>query len=329
MPESSDTAGGAPAQDFRLTKGIRLSALAALFLYLYAVDWVYDTVFATQWPDGPEYFRLFLLYFAPLPVCYAAILWLVPSGGGERGIQLARVVGTGVLIASFGILCPAAIVALVGMFSNLGDEPPDVARAVLFGSGVVAFWCWAHLLLRRLAGTALMRMESFQGRSLNRRLMAWIGAGLGTYLAAMLVVYVGFYPGTIVGREPPEASSVGSLRTIHTASEEYRLEYGAGYPQSLAVLGTGGEPSCSKAGLIDPVLAAGTKSGYQFTYIPFGKPIESKETGCPPGFERYMVLARPVAFGRSGRYSFCLDDTGTIRYTKNDRSATPSDPTLQ
>src|ERR1700689_4359525 len=66
-----------------------------------------------------------------------------------------------------------------------------------------------------------------------------------------------------------EASAVGSLRTINTASVAFSTTFGS-YPPTLAVLGpdsSGGfSPTSTTADLIDSVLCTGTKSGYSFSY---------------------------------------------------------------
>src|SRR5437016_4649810 len=65
-----------------------------------------------------------------------------------------------------------------------------------------------------------------------------------------------------------EASAVGSLRTLNTASVTYSTSYG-GYPTSLAALGpiaAGGTATSGLADLVDSVLASGSKSGYTFVY---------------------------------------------------------------
>src|ERR1043165_9589779 len=58
-----------------------------------------------------------------------------------------------------------------------------------------------------------------------------------------------------------EASAVGSLRTLNTAEVTYNSTYpNVGFACTLAAMGAGG--SATGAGLIDAVLASGTKSGY-------------------------------------------------------------------
>ena len=104
-----------------------------------------------------------------------------------------------------------------------------------------------------------------------------------------------------------EASAVGSLRTINTASVTYSTEYPAtGYPASLAVLGpvaAGVGATSALADLIDVVLSGGTKSGYSFTFTTDGK---------TPSLS-YTDTAQPVTPGSSGQRYFFTDQSGVIR----------------
>src|SRR6266699_275918 len=66
-----------------------------------------------------------------------------------------------------------------------------------------------------------------------------------------------------------ESAAVSALRTINTSSVAYSTTYGQ-YPGTLGSLGpmaSGGTPSSTLADLIDSVLAAGIKSGYNITYV--------------------------------------------------------------
>src|SRR5581483_4491964 len=64
-----------------------------------------------------------------------------------------------------------------------------------------------------------------------------------------------------------EASAVGSLRTLNTACVSYSTTYGQ-FPNALTDLQSDGSGTATStaADLIDSVLAAGTKSGYTFSY---------------------------------------------------------------
>src|SRR5580693_50397 len=68
-----------------------------------------------------------------------------------------------------------------------------------------------------------------------------------------------------------QASAVGSLRTLNTAEITYLSTYNVGFTATMSYLappaGTA-NPTSTAAGLIDSVLALGSKSGYSFTYSP-------------------------------------------------------------
>jgi type IV pilus assembly protein PilA len=126
-----------------------------------------------------------------------------------------------------------------------------------------------------------------------------------------------------------EASAVGSLRTINTASVTYSSTYGAGFPSTLATLGgTGTQADCtSGALLIDNVLSGGTKSGYTFTYSPSGG---SQTVGSCTGYPTYSVTGVPVVTGQTGQRSFFTDQSGVIRFDVSGSSSVNSaSPALQ
>jgi type IV pilus assembly protein PilA len=99
-----------------------------------------------------------------------------------------------------------------------------------------------------------------------------------------------------------EASAAGSLRTLNTVSIWYFSTYGQ-FPNALSDLGpiSGGTASSTEADLIDSVLAAGTKSGYVFSYAPGA------------GNQSYTINADPVSRGTTGQRSFFTDSSGIIR----------------
>ncbi len=81
-----------------------------------------------------------------------------------------------------------------------------------------------------------------------------------------------------------EASAVGSLRTINTASVSYASTYGIGYPTALTDLSPSSLPSSTAADLVDAVLATGIKSGYAFSYTPGseGRAVKLRPTRLRP-----------------------------------------------
>jgi prepilin-type N-terminal cleavage/methylation domain-containing protein len=90
-----------------------------------------------------------------------------------------------------------------------------------------------------------------------------------------------------------EASAVGSTRTIISSEFAYYSTFGGGTAYAtLTQLGAGN--------LIDPVLAAGTKSGYTVT------------TTTAAG--QFFVDAAPVTIGTTGQRAFCSIEDGSIRF---------------
>lgn len=110
-----------------------------------------------------------------------------------------------------------------------------------------------------------------------------------------------------------EASAMGSLRIINTAAITYSSTYDRGFPPTLAVLGPpkAGNPNASvkenekAAGLIDEVLASGTKSGYRFTYV-------AGKVGSTGKIASYTVHADPIKPGVTGKMYLFTDESGVI-----------------
>jgi len=106
-----------------------------------------------------------------------------------------------------------------------------------------------------------------------------------------------------------EASAVGSVRTLDTAQITYSTTYGTGFT-TLAQLG--GAAGCVAAPatscLIDPVLTAGTKSGYLVASVPG----TGAGTVISP-FQTFEVNATPVSTS-TGTRAFCSDQSGVLRY---------------
>ena len=112
-----------------------------------------------------------------------------------------------------------------------------------------------------------------------------------------------------------EASCVGSLRTINTASVAFSTTYG-NYPPALSDLGpaTGGVATSTTADLIDSVLSAGTKSGYVFSF-----------TGGT-GNQSYSIVAGPVTQNVTGQRYFYTDQSGVIRANTSGVATSASTP---
>src|SRR5437868_1169540 len=120
-----------------------------------------------------------------------------------------------------------------------------------------------------------------------------------------------------------QASAVGSLRTITTSEIGYQSSYGQ-LSDTLAQLGSPvGAATCTSSSvtacLIDPVLAAGVKSGYTFVYAPIvGGAVNS-------GF---TVNADATTQGTTGDMHYFTDNSGVIRFNAA-APATASSAALQ
>jgi len=105
-----------------------------------------------------------------------------------------------------------------------------------------------------------------------------------------------------------QASAVASLRTFDTAEISYSSTYNTGYTYDITYLAppaTGSGATSTAAGLIDSVLASGSKSGYSFIYSP--GPSDSNGR-----INTYGVTALPISNSTGTNYYF-TDQSGVIR----------------
>ena len=118
-----------------------------------------------------------------------------------------------------------------------------------------------------------------------------------------------------------ESSAVGSVRTINTGEVNYAASCPAvGFSASLLELNTGAACAGGK-GIIDPILSAGKKSGYVFTY----KAI----VGGDALNDSYTQTGVPATVGTTGQRGFYSDQTGVIRYTLDGSAGSNASPALQ
>jgi prepilin-type N-terminal cleavage/methylation domain-containing protein len=113
-----------------------------------------------------------------------------------------------------------------------------------------------------------------------------------------------------------EASAVGSIRTINTSEVTYASTYPSSGFGTLGNLGGAGG-SATGAGLVDSVLASGTKSGYVFAVT----------TGSTTPASTYDVTGDPQN-SQTGQRHFYSDQSGVIRFNVS-ASATNTDSPLQ
>jgi type IV pilus assembly protein PilA len=105
-----------------------------------------------------------------------------------------------------------------------------------------------------------------------------------------------------------EASAAQNVRSITTSELIYSTTYSIGFSNTLVQLEE--SPTVTDqnhAGLIDEVLASGTKSGYAYTYTP----LTFDTLGNP---STYSITAAPLVPGNTGQKYFYADQTSVIRY---------------
>jgi len=118
-----------------------------------------------------------------------------------------------------------------------------------------------------------------------------------------------------------QASAVGSLRTLNTSEITYSSTFNVGFTQTLSYLApptVASNPTSTAAGLIDSVLAAGSKSGYSFTYSPGA----SDSTGR---INTYSFIAVPITSSTGTNYYF-TDQSGVIRQNSTSTAASTDSP---
>jgi prepilin-type N-terminal cleavage/methylation domain-containing protein len=138
-------------------------------------------------------------------------------------------------------------------------------------------------------------------------------------VAVILVIAAIAIPNLMRSRQAAnESAAVADVRMIIDAQSTYSSQYpDVGFAGSLTALGPGAVPPTSaKAGILDTVLATGTKDGYTFQLAAGG--------GTPA--TTFTVTASPN--GVAGRRSFCGDQTGTVRFNPSGGTCTTASPRL-
>jgi type IV pilus assembly protein PilA len=150
-------------------------------------------------------------------------------------------------------------------------------------------------------------------------------------VAIILIIAAIAIPDLLKSRQAAnQASAVGSLRTINTAEVTYASTYNTGYSRTLDLLGPGPVSGPSAAGLIDSVLASGSKSAYSFHYVscptPPGPDSGSMSNGACTIVITYQVVGNPNGGVGYGMYYY-TDASGVI-HQNTSTNASPSDPPL-
>jgi type IV pilus assembly protein PilA len=118
-----------------------------------------------------------------------------------------------------------------------------------------------------------------------------------------------------------QASAVGSLRTLNTSEVTYSSTFNVGFSQTLSYLQpdpTGSNPTSTAAGLIDSVLALGSKSGYSFSYSPGASDSNGR-------INTYSFTAVPITSSTGTNYYY-TDQSGVIRQNSTTTAGSTDSP---
>jgi prepilin-type N-terminal cleavage/methylation domain-containing protein len=117
-----------------------------------------------------------------------------------------------------------------------------------------------------------------------------------------------------------QSSAVASLHTLITAEATYSSTYGGGFSSNMADLISpppGVNPSTA-AGMIDSVLAAGSKSGYSFIYSP--GPVDASGH-----ITIFNFVATPISNSTGTQYYY-TDESGVIRQNSTTTASSTDTP---
>ncbi|HEV3276872.1 MAG TPA: prepilin-type N-terminal cleavage/methylation domain-containing protein [Terriglobia bacterium] len=116
------------------------------------------------------------------------------------------------------------------------------------------------------------------------------------------------------------ASAVASLRTLNTVEITFSSEFNQGFTTTLLQLGppSSGNATSNAAGLIDSILAAGAKAGYNFVY--------AASAAVNGQVQNYTINANPQQVGVSGTIYYYTDPTNTIRQNSAQQAAATDSP---
>ena len=117
-----------------------------------------------------------------------------------------------------------------------------------------------------------------------------------------------------------ESGAGGTERTINTGEATFSTMCPQiGYSAALADMGPLGTPCKSGIGIIDGVLAKGTKSGYVFTEAG-GTPVGGANT-------TFTTTATPQTAGTTGVRQFCSSQTNVIYFDPAGAACVPDGAT--
>ena len=106
-----------------------------------------------------------------------------------------------------------------------------------------------------------------------------------------------------------ERAAISNLRAIHSSQNAFQSTTGNGSYGSLKQLG--------ESGVLPPNLAQGVSGSYRFEIITANN-------------QTFEAMASPIEYGRTGRRSFFVNESGIVRGAdKNGAAANVNDPPVE
>jgi hypothetical protein len=249
-----------------------------------------------------------ILFGVVLPMPLYITLWLLRSeerpDSLRSGLSLARSLG---LVLS--------LLLIVELYSNLfvvwPTHPGLIALLSAFLISQIVIVAGSSILLKRLNTSGLAPAKTV-------RALTAVAYSL-VVLSVIAFVTLPFRVGS--GLPSRESSAMSRLKSFVSSEAIYAGANGGlyGTPECLVT------PSQCLANypagnpvFLTPDFLASENRGYTFTFHPGNKPSaeEIKTAGAVPGsLKTWAYAAIPVAPGRSGVRSFCIDETGVLRMT--------------
>lgn len=281
--------------DKRWAWGVRIAILVSISL-----PWAMSAVSVIN-PCGPRPDE-WVVPAIPWTLFNSIFFYLVGFSGTPYRIGLTWAAKTGLF---FSLL---AILVAIDRLSS---------REILEGLS----WAFVGLALVALMVSAI---KTYYSMERDPHVIRFLYEKLGWFLVCfpiLSLVYVPLflYDSQSVARH---GSTVRALGEINNAECQYASKYAKSFSLNLKALGSSSgsaQPDASAASLIDSSLASGTKQGYTFIYSPGPRDSTGRITS-------YAITARCWCVDE--RLTFYTDESGVIRFTRENRPATVEDPPL-
>ena len=155
---------------------------------------------------------------------------------------------------------------------------------------------------------------------------AWMRNFIGVTTIPVYVLVIVFIAGVISpGLHNPmntnAARAVRSMRVLVECTRQFADAHPRlGYPADPTWI-EAEEPNCLDSVLLGASTGGEPRSGYRYAYQVGELDDEGKAT-------TFQIWGSPTDYGKSGKRGYYADETGFIRWTKEDRAATKNDPPI-